>query len=621
VSEFEVAATGQQPTVTARSAGSPAQGARDRRVRAALVVCGCYLAAALVLTWRLWMHPSSLQQSTTGGDPDQFAWYMRYAATAVMHGHLPALATRAMNAPQGVNLMWNTSVLLPGVLLFPVTVLAGPQVSLTVLLTAGFAGSAASLFWVLRRYRGSLWAAALGGAVYGFSPALLHTGFAHYQLQFAVLPPLIVDAALRMCLRPRRPVVAGAYLGLLVAAQLFTGEEVLAQAALATALVGAVVALSRPRAVLPALRPLATGAAVAAVVFLALAGWALIDQFHGPLRQWGSAFGPVASGNDLASFITPDAWELLHTSASVALAGRSGDGAEYVAYLGVPMLAAFLAIGIVWWRRLPVRACFVAGVVLLVLSLGAHPLVSGTANPLTLHGVSWPWGWFAKLPVLSPLLPSRLPVVADGAVAAVFAFGIDLTWAWLRRAGASRPWAAAIVGSAALAAVLPLVPVPYLTWPISPTPAGWSRTLDALHLPAGARILVVPVPTAGVVSPLRWQAEGGQQISLIGGYFEGPSATGEAAIDGVGFPQLACYLDYLWEGAAEWTSSPACGEPPPALPDYPQLALRWWRPQAVVADLAGKPVLEQYLESLFGRPTVSYGSMAGWRLRWPPLTP
>ena len=55
--------------------------------------------------------------------------------------------------------MWNTSLLVPGVLLTPVTLLAGPQVSLTLVLTLGLAGSAASLYWVLRRWGASLSAA------------------------------------------------------------------------------------------------------------------------------------------------------------------------------------------------------------------------------------------------------------------------------------------------------------------------------------------------------------------------------------------------------------------------------------------------------------------------------
>ncbi len=162
-----------------------------------LVLC-CYLLGAVALTWRLWAGPASRAQA---GDPEDVAlltWYTRYAATAVAHGHLPALVTTAMNAPRGINVMWNTSFLLPGILLTPVTLLAGPQVSSTVVFTLGFAGSAASLFWVLRRWGAAIWPAALGGALYGFSPALVDSAIGHYQMQFAVLPPLIIDALLRI---------------------------------------------------------------------------------------------------------------------------------------------------------------------------------------------------------------------------------------------------------------------------------------------------------------------------------------------------------------------------------------------------------------------------------------
>ena len=78
------------------------------------------------------------------------------------------------------------------------TLLLGPQTALTVLMTAGFAGSALAMFYVLRRWEVSVPAAALGGAVYGFSPAVLHSAIGHYDLQFAVLPPLIIHIVLRL---------------------------------------------------------------------------------------------------------------------------------------------------------------------------------------------------------------------------------------------------------------------------------------------------------------------------------------------------------------------------------------------------------------------------------------
>ena len=156
-----VPSTIEQPAV--------AEPRQPRGGAAQLLVLGCYVLAAVAMTGRLWLDPAGRMQLGDRQDVNLFAWFMRYSATAIGHGHLPELFTTALGAPRGVNLMWNTAFLLPGMLLTPVTLLAGPQVSLTLVLTLSFAGSAAALFWVLRRWGASLGAAALGGAVYGFS--------------------------------------------------------------------------------------------------------------------------------------------------------------------------------------------------------------------------------------------------------------------------------------------------------------------------------------------------------------------------------------------------------------------------------------------------------------------
>ena len=588
--------------------------ARRRWVPAA--ICACYLAAAVVLTWRLWAHPSSATVAGNPPDSSQFAWFMRYEATAIAHGRLPALVTTAMNAPTGISMMWNTTVLLPGVLLAPVTLLAGPQVSLTVLLTLGFAGSACSLFYVLRRYGASLTAAAVGGAVYGFSPALTHAAIGHYQLEFAVLPPLIVDAVLRLTLGARRPLLVGAWLGVLVAAQIFIGEEMLFEALLAALIVVIVLVVSRPRVILARAAGVAAGLGAAVVVSAALAGWALWEQFRGPLTQHGTAFYPDYYKNDLAAFVTPDSSQLIHTSASAAMAARyAGLAPEYVAYLGIPLIVVLVIASVAYWRHLPVRACAVTTVLLLLLSLGAHPLLSVSANPLTQRpgGITLPWGWFEQMPVLDASLPNRLSIVADGTAAAVLAFAIDLTFARLRRTSLGRgkhggAWAGAIVAVIAAAAVVPLIPTPLPATPAVALPNGWNTTLSALRLPVGFRLLIVPAPTATLDDGLRWQADGGQRVSLIGGYFEGPDSTGRAYIDGPGSPPLAFYLDYLWAGRG-WNA------PPPPAPSQRQIAatLRYWSPQAVVADAVGRPALQRYLIGIFGKPTIRYGSLLAWR--------
>ena len=561
------------------------------------VVLACYLLAAVAVTWHLWADPASRMVAGNPHDADQFAWFLRYDATAVAHGRLPALVTAAMNAPQGINVMWNTSLLLPGVLLTPVTLLLGPQTALTVLMTAGFAGSAASLFWVLRRWEVSTGAAALAGAVYGFSPALLQASIGHYNLQFAVLPPLIVDAGLRLCLRSQAPVRDGIRLGLLATAQLFTGEELLLLSGIAGLLMVAVLAAGRPRAIPGRLRPAGAGLGVAAGITLLLAGYALWVQFFGPLAQRGSSFTPDFFKNDLASFVTPSGYLLFHTAASAAAAARyQGGPPEYLGYLGWPLLAVLAAGLLAFWRTPAVRATGVALAVLGLLSLGAHPLIDGTVHP----GVTLPWRWLESVPVLGAALPDRMSIIADGLAAALLAFCIDL----VRARAASVRWLAAGVTAVAVLACLPLIPRPLPAASAARLPAGWSAAFAALRLPPQARVLVVPVPTATQTDVLRWQAETGDPGLLIGGYFVGPAWNGLAYVEGNGVAVTAQYLDGLWSGG-----------PAPHAPSRSQVDadLRTWQPAAVVAVTSPGSRLGRYLEVLFGRPAIRSGSVLAWR--------
>jgi hypothetical protein len=174
---------------------APSVTIRNRTAARTVLIAGlCYLVIAVAVAAHLWRHPSSTIVPGNLSDTDQFAWFFWYDA----HLRLPGLITTAMNAPQGISVMGNTFMLLPGVLLAPVTLLAGPQVSLTALTTLGFAGSATALFAVARSWGAPARYAALGGFAYGFSPALLQASIGHYDLQFAVLPPLIASAALRI---------------------------------------------------------------------------------------------------------------------------------------------------------------------------------------------------------------------------------------------------------------------------------------------------------------------------------------------------------------------------------------------------------------------------------------
>jgi hypothetical protein len=562
------------------------------------LIMSAYLLGAVAVTGRLWVDPAGRVPSAAGvHDTDVFAWFVRYAATAVEHGRLPALVTTALNAPHGVNMMWNASFLLPGVLLTPVTLLAGPQVSLTVALTIGFAGSAAALFWVLRRWGASIGAAALGGAVYGFSPALVDSALGHPNLQFAVLPPLMIDAVLRIVTGRGRAVRTGAWLGLLAAAQLFIGSELLGDTVLACLVLVVVLAAGHPRMLPARVRGAALGLGTAAVVALVLCARALWVQFFGPFTEHNVLQNPW-SGN-LGFFVDPPSTLLLHTSASAAVASHFNLGLpEYLAYLGWPLLVVLIAGAAWFWREPLIRTAAVTWAVLELISLGGGSLpVAGLRVP----GLLLPFHWLQTMPVFSQVLPNRFAILADGAAGATLAFCLDRARSSARARDRRR---GGIPVAVAVLAVLPLIPLPLAAAPASPLPAGWQAAFARLHLTPGDRVLVVPIPNVGHTQPMRWQADTGEPGSMIGGYFLGPGPGGQPSFDPGPAKYAGKYVDWLWGGRRQVSASSAARIRP---------SLAYWRPAAVVAVTSPRSALAGVLTRLFGRPTFRVGRVLAWR--------
>jgi hypothetical protein len=601
-----------------------------------------YLVGALAITLWLWRDPASRVVAGNPNDADQLAWFFRYDATAIAHGHLPALITTAMNAPQGVSVMWNTFMMLPGTLLAPVTWLAGPQAALTVFMTAGFAGSALAMFVTLRRWPvsgggASTAAAAVGGAVYGFSPAVVHSAIGHYDLQFAVLPPLIVDAGLRLATGRVSARRGGLVLGLLVTAQLFITEETLAVTAMAGLVMVAVLAASRPRAVPGAVRRVAAGLGVAGGVTLVIAGYPLAVQFFGPLRQHGSPFTTDFFKNDLSAFVVPSSHQLIHTAGSAAAALRfQGDLPEYLGYLGWPLIAVLMLAAVLGWRRLPVRAAAVTCAVLGVFSLGGTLMFGGHEHP----AIKLPWYWLQSLPLLNAALPDRFSLVADGTAAALLAFAVDAAIPAFaafaarprhlgRPPGLGLPWLAArwrpaaVVLAGAFLAVLPIVPAPLAANTANPVPPGWTAAFAALRLPPSASVLTVPIPMSTFTEPLRWQADTGQPGSLVGGYFIGPAWNGRSYIDGSGTPPVGRFLNLVWACSPSGLPTVLKSGVPPGACQTTSVKdvtvgkvrdqIKAWRVSAVVAITTPGSLLAQYLTSLLGRPAVTIGDVIAWR--------
>jgi len=572
-----------------------------------------YILGALFVTSRLWIHPAGLYQAGDTADVDQATWFVRYTATALSHLKLPALETMAMNAPHGVNLMWNTSLLLPGVVVSPVTLLFGAQVALTALLVIGFAGSAAAMCYVLRHWGASPVAAALGGFLYGFSPALVNSGIGHYSLVLAMLPPLMIDRVLRLVTSRGSAARNGLWLGLLAAAQLFISEEMLAIAVIATVILLVVLAVSRPREVRSRVRPAVIGLATAAAVTLVLGARGLWVQFHGIATKNAAAtviisyHGKMTNLGTLPSaFVNPSTSVLLHTHGTGVSANNYPQPLpEYLAYLGVPLIILLLVATVYFWQHLAIRVAGITCILLEWLAMGSKPI---QPNIVTLPSFLLPWRLVDHLPVISGMVPDRLCILADAAAAVVLAFSLDLA-----RSGKVAPFArwrhgAVIATGLAVIALLPVVPAPYNTSQVTPLPAGWRATFAALHVSRSDRVLLAPFPYSATSQVMRWQADTGEPATMIGGMFIAPGQPGRQGRAGrSAMTPTSYYIDYLWGGK------------PAGLPSASQINadLAGWRPSAVVAVTKPGSPLGGFLIRIFGQPTTRNGAVLGWRLAGP----
>ncbi|MFN2544276.1 MAG: hypothetical protein ABR600_06865 [Actinomycetota bacterium] len=552
-------------------------------------------AASILLTYRMWASPGG---RIVAGNPNDVAlscWFLKHTAWSITHLHNP-LVFDTMNAPDGINAMWNTSLLTVGILMTPVTLLAGSVVSYNVLLTASFALSTVTAFLLLKRFVTSDAAAAVGAFVYGFSPAMIASSIGHLQIVMSWLAPLLLLLVLEAVAGTRRPAVVGALLGVTAAAQLLLGEEVLFLTAFAALVALLFAAINRPRAVSASSVRLLKVGGVAAAVFLVLCGYPLWLQFLGPLHQHGSAFNVPFFDADLKGFVEPSSMYWISSSSSAGFAAAYRGGApEYMAYLGWPAVIA--AITVVVWRirDARVRVTLLTAAVLALASLGGMLLFGGSER-----GLHLPWGLLWHLPVFESALPDRFALMIDLAVGILLALGLD---AALRRAD---PWIRVPAAIGAAAVLVSLAPKPFAS---EPTPAVPDFFTDAgASIAAGSTIVVLPFPSPTETRPLYWQAASDMRFKMPGGIFIGPAPGGQAFVSGPGPRGIARILmDIEQTGAV------------PAITDEVRTQMRtdldYWRADAIVLGPGpNRTALREFLRGVLGADPVRRDGVLLWRL-------
>jgi hypothetical protein len=550
-----------------------------------------YGLAAILLFWPAWLSPA---ERTVGGrgDPFFFMWFLRWFPYAVAHGWNPLFTTH-LDYPDGVNLMWNTSIALPSLLLTPVTLIAGPIVAYNLLVTMGLAVSGWCAYLALRRYVRSGAAAFVGGAIYAFSPFMVSQSLGHPHLTMAWAPPLVLLILDEVLVRQRVSRWHGVLLGGLGAAQLVTGEELLAMVTVAGVIGVVILAVLHRDAVRSRLRPALPVFGTALGTFLLLAGLPLAVQFLGPQQ----VHGPLQPHNyyvaDVLNFVVPTRMQLAAPGLATHLSDHfTGNVAEQTAYLGVPLLALLVVFVRRRWGQPVVAWAVITGVVIAILSLGTTMHVAGSDT-----GIPLPWALLDRVPLVREILPARLSLVVYLLVGLLVAVFLDAALArpgWRPRIGGTA------VTALALAALIPSLPYP--TSSVT-TPTFFSRPLALRTLPEGGVVLVAPFAVVGSADAMYWQAAAAM-------WFRMPE--GEAFVPGP-------YPLYPPRSATELALVPlAYGADPPAAVDT-QVAmqiradLRRWNVEAVVVG----PMLHQdqavaLITTVLGQRPVQDGGVDVW---------
>jgi len=566
-----------------------------RRVARDIAVLVGFLTLALLMFHATWAGSPSRSWIGVNGDPQVLIWFLQWSTYAWSHGLNPLL-THHINFPGGVNLMWNTAMPLPSLLLYPVTRWFGPTLSFNLLVTAGVAGSGWCAYLVISHHVKSTAAAVVGGLAYGSSQYVLGQAYGHLNLVFVLTPPLVLWLLDEILVRQRWSLLRGGVcLGVVVAAQLLISEEILASEALAGSIAAVLLLALYPREARSRWRRALGALVIAGATAGAIAAGPLATRFLGPGRIAGGRFQPPdVYVSDIWGFIVPTFVERLAPSSLRAVSSHfTGNGLEWNAYVGVPLLVAVGIVAVRGWRVPLVRVSALLAAALAVLSLGPHLHVEGhvTAIPL-------PWAAIHHVPIAEQLLPGRLMVHVDLLLALLLALFVDS--AVMAGTGWARP-ASALLTVAVIASLFPRLPYPSTT----PTVPAFFRD-DGRRLPSGAVALVAPYAnTPFNVDPMLWQVSARMRFRMPEGYYIGPDASGRPMV-GPEIKTISMFMLQIEQGA-----------PSPAL-DPQQRAqvvgdLASWRVNTViVGPMKNQGVMVRFFESVLRSPPTMTGGVAVW---------
>ncbi len=545
-----------------------------------------FTVPAMVLWWNVWSgHPAS--SLTCGcGDPAQQVWFTEWPAWAIAHLHI-LFFSGAVNVPNGANLLSNTSGLLVGAVLAPVTWLFGPVAATNVALTLAPALSAWGCFVAIRPLVAWKPIAIPAALIYGYSSAVVSSLiFGHVSVTVLVIPPLLFTALHEIVIRQVHSVWRDALvLAALLIAQFFISPEIFVLSLL-FGLVGMVaVAVAGWRQVRPRAGHAAPALGLAAGLVVAVLAYPAWYGLAGPQAVTGVLFAlaPLA-GVPFSGLLSPGSYSA-YAGAYVRFGGYLGRNGPPPDYLGGGV-ALVGVVSVIMGRRRPLTWLLVVLVVVSIwLSLGAH-LNSG---PEWLSHLWLPWARLSMLPVLKEILPDQIAPFIALFCAFLIAIGVDAFIATHRRKDA---WLAAhrtgvAAGITVLVTLVALVPV-FVTFnmPLRVVPVRLPAYIRdvADTLPADTVLLTVPFAVSGSAQPMFWQAAGGMHFRLAGAALKTPDASGAPIGNGTAGSPVRILSDLTLAGTPEPVGTTA------QLVAVRAALARWDVNQVVIAGASRDPV-------------------------------
>jgi hypothetical protein len=497
----------------------------------------------LILTFFEFGGSSSLgsAQMIGTGTPDQVQqiWFLKWAQYALWHGHNP-FYTPFQNYPVGLNLLANTSMLVPGAVFSPVTAWLGPVVTWNVLIRLAVVLSAFSMCLVLRRWTAWWPAAFVGGLLYGFSAYFTVYEDGYLFLVLVPIPPLIFlllhEIMVRQQWRARR---VGSLLGVAVSVQFFISAEISVSTLLMGGIACVIYLVANRRSLGPARSYMQTSVVYGIAVVAVLLVVPVLFMNFGAAHI--SGVPQLAGGpGELLGAVIPGFFQAVKPSI-VAHAWTQFNAYFYSAilYLGIPLIVILTAI-VVWLRKCGVIAlAAVMAVIAFVLSLGSSLYVDQHNT-----GIPLPFAALSHLPIFDGIVAARFSLFTNLFAAIILAVGLDqLSRNWRDHAPGPRsqsPSQHRGVGSGIACMAIALV-VAVSLWPSRTQPSSSTSTSSYVtsgagaSIPVGSVVLAYPYPNTPVHTyeghsliffpfvqmldnVMLGQAIGGFPFKLIGGY-------------------------------------------------------------------------------------------------------